>query len=154
MFVPHLGFPKQSADALSIFLSRAPFNMTLSFLVSLSTEPQTGALPTERRKLHPTSTNRGSKTCTKMAPWQMEPKTKTCVKIGLHKWVWLKMTQEGQTAGFGPCFHFPGQPILVHFDLLTFWFSHFYSVLVKVLQGEPFSFRSFGQLSSMLVPVF
>ena len=27
-------------------------------------------------------------------------------------WVWLKMKQEGQTAGFGPCFHLPGQPIL------------------------------------------
>ena len=29
-----------------------------------------------------------------------------------HIWVWLKMKQEGQTAGFGPCFHLPGQPIL------------------------------------------
>ena len=28
------------------------------------------------------------------------------------RWVWLKIKQEGQTAGFGPCFHFPGQPIL------------------------------------------
>ena len=27
-------------------------------------------------------------------------------------WVWLKIKQEGQTAGFGPCFHFPGPPIL------------------------------------------
>ena len=27
------------------------------------------------------------------------------------KWVWLKIKQEGQTAGFGPCFHLPGQPI-------------------------------------------
>ena len=27
-------------------------------------------------------------------------------------WVWLKIKQEGQTAGFGPCFHLPGQPIL------------------------------------------
>ena len=26
-------------------------------------------------------------------------------------WVWLKIKQEGQTAGFGPCFHLPGQPI-------------------------------------------
>ena len=25
----------------------------------------------------------------------------------------LKIKQEGQTAGFGPCFHLPGQPILV-----------------------------------------
>ena len=24
------------------------------------------------------------------------------------KWVWLKIKQEGQTAGFGPCFHLPG----------------------------------------------
>ena len=23
-------------------------------------------------------------------------------------WVWLKIKQEGQTAGFGPCFHLPG----------------------------------------------
>ena len=23
-------------------------------------------------------------------------------------WVWLKINQEGQTAGFGPCFHLPG----------------------------------------------
>ena len=28
------------------------------------------------------------------------------------EWVWLKIKQEGQTAGFGPCFHLPGQPIL------------------------------------------
>ena len=27
-------------------------------------------------------------------------------------WVWLKIKEEGQTAGFGPCFHLPGQPIL------------------------------------------
>ena len=27
-------------------------------------------------------------------------------------WVWLKIKREGQTAGFGPCFHLPGQPIL------------------------------------------
>ena len=27
-------------------------------------------------------------------------------------WVWLKIKQEGQTAGFGPRFHLPGQPIL------------------------------------------
>ena len=27
-------------------------------------------------------------------------------------WVWLKIKQEGQTAGFGPCFHLPGQAIL------------------------------------------
>ena len=26
--------------------------------------------------------------------------------------MWLKIKQEGQTAGFGPCFHLPGQPIL------------------------------------------
>ena len=25
-------------------------------------------------------------------------------------WVWLKIKQEGQTAGFGPCFHLPGFP--------------------------------------------
>ena len=25
-----------------------------------------------------------------------------------HKWVWLKINQEGQTAGFGPFFHLPG----------------------------------------------
>ena len=25
----------------------------------------------------------------------------------------IKIKQEGQTAGFGPCFHLPGQPILV-----------------------------------------
>ena len=24
------------------------------------------------------------------------------------KWVWLNIEQEGQTAGFGPCFHLPG----------------------------------------------
>ena len=29
-----------------------------------------------------------------------------------YKWVWLKIHQEGQTAGFGPRFHLPGQPIL------------------------------------------
>ena len=28
------------------------------------------------------------------------------------KWVWLKIKPEGQTAGFGPCFHLPGRPIL------------------------------------------
>ena len=29
------------------------------------------------------------------------------------RWVWLKTQRsEGQTAGFGPCFHLPGQPIL------------------------------------------
>ena len=29
-------------------------------------------------------------------------------------WVWLKIKRsEGQSAGFGPCFHVPGQPILV-----------------------------------------
>ena len=28
-------------------------------------------------------------------------------------WVWLKIKQEGQTAGFGPCFHLPGPAILV-----------------------------------------
>ena len=27
-------------------------------------------------------------------------------------WLWLKIKQEGQTAGLGPCFHLPGQPIL------------------------------------------
>ena len=27
-------------------------------------------------------------------------------------WVWLKMKELGQTAGFCPCFHLPGQPIL------------------------------------------
>ena len=27
-------------------------------------------------------------------------------------WVWLKLKQEGQTAGFDPCFHLPGQAIL------------------------------------------
>ena len=27
-------------------------------------------------------------------------------------WVWLKVKQEGQTAGSGPCFHLPGQPML------------------------------------------
>ena len=27
-------------------------------------------------------------------------------------WVWLKIKQQGQTAGCGPCFHIPGQPIL------------------------------------------
>ena len=26
-------------------------------------------------------------------------------------WVWLKIKQQGQTAGFGPCFHLPGQAI-------------------------------------------
>ena len=26
--------------------------------------------------------------------------------------LWLRIKQEGQTAGFGPCFHFPGQPML------------------------------------------
>ena len=26
----------------------------------------------------------------------------------LGEWVWLKMKQAGQTAGFGPCFHLPG----------------------------------------------
>ena len=26
--------------------------------------------------------------------------------------MWLKIKQEGQTAGVGPCFHLPGQPIL------------------------------------------
>ena len=30
----------------------------------------------------------------------------------LLKWLWLKIEQEGQTAGFGPCFHLPGQHIL------------------------------------------
>ena len=30
----------------------------------------------------------------------------------LDTWVWLKIKQEGQTAGVGPCFHLPGQPIL------------------------------------------
>ena len=30
----------------------------------------------------------------------------------LVKWVWLRIKQEGQTAGFSPCFHLPGQPIL------------------------------------------
>ena len=24
------------------------------------------------------------------------------------RWEWLKIKQEGQTAGFGPCFHLPG----------------------------------------------
>ena len=33
-------------------------------------------------------------------------------RSGSLKWVWLKINQEGQTAGFGPCFHLPGQPIL------------------------------------------
>ena len=28
-------------------------------------------------------------------------------------WVWLKIIREGQTAGFGPCFHLPGQAIRV-----------------------------------------
>ena len=32
---------------------------------------------------------------------------------GFDTWVWLKIKQEGQNAGFGPCFHLPGQPILV-----------------------------------------
>ena len=27
-------------------------------------------------------------------------------------WLWLKIKQQGQTAGLGPCFHLPGQPIL------------------------------------------
>ena len=35
------------------------------------------------------------------------------------KWVWLKIKQEGQTAGFGPCFHLPG--------LAPFWNSGFLS---------------------------
>ena len=30
-----------------------------------------------------------------------------------HMWAWLKINQEGQTAGFGPCFHLPG----FHFDI-------------------------------------
>ena len=30
-----------------------------------------------------------------------------------HIWVWLKIKQQGQTAGFGPCSHLPGQAILV-----------------------------------------
>ena len=25
--------------------------------------------------------------------------------LAIQTWVWLKITQEGQTAGFGPCFH-------------------------------------------------
>ena len=28
------------------------------------------------------------------------------------KWMWLKIKQLGQSAGFGPGFHLPGQPIL------------------------------------------
>ena len=34
------------------------------------------------------------------------------LKKFLRIWVWLKIKQEGQTAGFGPCFHLPGQPIV------------------------------------------
>ena len=30
------------------------------------------------------------------------------VSGGALRWVWLKIKQEGQTAGFGPCFHLPG----------------------------------------------
>ena len=35
----------------------------------------------------------------------------------LVSWVWLKIKQQGQTAGFGPCFH-QGKP---------FWYSDFLS---------------------------
>ena len=31
----------------------------------------------------------------------------------VYMWAWLKIKRlDGQTAGFGPCFHLPGQPIL------------------------------------------
>ena len=38
-------------------------------------------------------------------------------------WVWLKMNQEGQTAGSGPCFHLPG----FHFG--TGFLSHSHMIL-------------------------
>ena len=34
-------------------------------------------------------------------------------------WVWLKIKQEGQTAGFGPCFRLPRQAILELLGLLS-----------------------------------
>ena len=33
--------------------------------------------------------------------------------LEIDMWVWLKIKQEEQTTGFGPCVHLPGQPILV-----------------------------------------
>ena len=46
-------------------------------------------------------------------------------------WLWLKNKQEGQTAGFGPCFHLPiGQPILEF----------------RFFEPRPFAFMLFGGL--------
>ena len=43
-------------------------------------------------------------------------------------WVRLKMEQEGQTVGFGPCFHLPGQPILEF----------------RLFEPQPFAFKQPG----------
>ena len=54
-----------------------------------------------------------------MASWSF-PSAKA-VELGK---VWLKIKRsEGQTAGFGPCFHLPGQPILE----FRFFLSHSHS---------------------------
>ena len=46
--------------------------------------------------------------------WATASENHSCIlrNVGFSNWVWLKIKQEGQTAGFGPCFHLPGQPIL------------------------------------------
>ena len=41
--------------------------------------------------------------------------------LGVHIWMWLKIKLEGQTAGFGPCFHLTG------FHVGTGFLSHSHS---------------------------
>ena len=44
--------------------------------------------------------------------WRVKNLAPTLALQELKRGVWLKIKQEGQTAGFGPCFLLPGQPIL------------------------------------------
>ena len=46
-------------------------------------------------------------------------------------WVWLKIEQEGQTAGFGPCVHLPG----LHFG--TGFLSHSHITILSILHLSP-----------------
>ena len=41
-------------------------------------------------------------------PTQTRPLFRGLFSLVFNKWGWLKTKQEGQTAGFGPCFHLPG----------------------------------------------
>ena len=56
--------------------------------------------------------------CDEQRPWAplnswRQEVAEMLVGLGVEAiWAWLKIKDLGQTAGFGPCFHLPGQPIL------------------------------------------